>query len=56
MLLNADAKFLSTKEAGGFVGCMYAMYATSSGKPSENAALFQWFENRNNDDVYRSPF
>ena len=39
-----DRKFLSTETAGGFVGCMYGMYATSSGKPSVNTARFDWFE------------
>ena len=29
---QVDAKFLSTKTAGGFVGCIYGMYATSSGE------------------------
>jgi xylan 1,4-beta-xylosidase len=47
-----DAKFLSTKNAGGFVGCMYAMYATSNGKPTNNQAIFNWFEAKNMDDVY----
>lgn len=53
LLDNVDGKFLSTKGAGGFVGCMYAMYATSNGKPSECTALYNWFENINNDGVYR---
>jgi len=43
LLENADGKFLSTKTAGGFVGSVYALYATSTGKPSENSALFDWF-------------
>lgn len=50
---NVDAKFLSTKDAGGFVGCLYAMYATSNGAASSNAAKFDWFEIRNNDTVYK---
>jgi alpha-N-arabinofuranosidase len=37
-----DAKYLSTKVAGGFVGCMYALYATSLGKPSQARACFDW--------------
>jgi alpha-N-arabinofuranosidase len=41
---DVDARFLSTLEAGGFVGCMYAMYATSQGKESTNATHFDWFE------------
>ena len=55
MLLKngVDARFLSTRVAGGFVGCMYAMYATSSGSPSNNSAYVDWFEYAGNDEVYR---
>ncbi len=41
---NIDARFLSTREAGGFVGCMYAMYATSLGRKSTSMVNFDWFE------------
>jgi alpha-N-arabinofuranosidase len=41
---SMDRKFLSTKTAGGFVGCVYGMYATSNGLPSVNTARFDWFE------------
>jgi alpha-N-arabinofuranosidase len=50
---NVDAKYLSTKDGGGFVGCMYALYATSLGKPSENTAYYDWFEYSGNDSVFR---
>ncbi len=50
---NVDAKPLSTKAAGGFVGCLYAMYATSDGKPSDNTAIFDWFEVKSDDDLFR---
>ncbi len=50
---NVDAAFLSTKVAGGFVGCMYAMYATSLGKNSGSAAYFDWFKYVGNDSVYK---
>jgi alpha-N-arabinofuranosidase len=50
---NVDAKFLSTRVAGGFVGCMYAMYASSLGKPSENIAYYDWFEYQGDDEVYK---
>lgn len=53
LLDNADGKYLSTKGAGGFVGCLYAMYATSNGQPSGNAALYNWFETKNDDEVYK---
>jgi xylan 1,4-beta-xylosidase len=49
---NVDGKYLSTKSAGGFVGCLYSLYVTSNEKPSNNMAAFDWFEVRNNDDVY----
>lgn len=47
---GVDAKFLSTQTAGGFVGCMYAMYATSNGAPTSNTAVFSSFESKGNDD------
>ena len=50
---NVDATFLSTRIAKGFVGCMYALYATSIGKSSESTAYFDWFESAGNDEVYR---
>ena len=49
---KVDARFLSTRVAGGFVGCMYAMYATSSGKASSNVAYFDWFEYVGDDEIY----
>ena len=50
---NVPASFLSTETAGGFVGCMYAMYATANGLTSDNKAYFNWFECRSDDDVYK---
>jgi alpha-N-arabinofuranosidase len=50
---NIDATFLSTRVAGGFVGCIYALYATSLGESSQNTAYFDWFEYQGNDEVYR---
>ena len=50
---SVDASFLSTQIAGGFVGCVYALYATSLGAPSSNDALFDWFEYRGDDEVHR---
>lgn len=50
---KADAKFVSTKTAGGFVGCIYGMYATSSGEPSSNTASFKYLKYSGNDPVYR---
>lgn len=50
---NVDATFLSTKIAGGFVGCLYAMYTTSYGEESSNSATFDWVELTNNEDIYK---
>lgn len=46
---NADATFLSTQTAGGFVGTMYGLYGTSSGLSSSNKVVFKWFETRSAD-------
>jgi alpha-N-arabinofuranosidase len=48
---NVDGKFLSTKTAGGFVGSMFALYATSLGKETDNEAYFDWFEYKGNDEI-----
>ena len=50
---SLDARFLSTRVAGGFVGCMVAMYATSQNKESNNVAAYDWFEYSGNDEVYK---
>ncbi|MBY0349264.1 MAG: hypothetical protein K2W79_13480 [Hydrotalea flava] len=43
---------MSTKVAGGFVSCMYALYATSLRKQSDNQALFHWFTICNQNTIY----
>ncbi len=50
---RVDGKFLSTKEAGGFVGSVFALYATSLGKEANSKAYYDWFEYRGNDDVFK---
>jgi len=50
---NVPAEFLSTKVAGGFVGCVYALYATSLGTESASTAYFDWFRYAGDDEVYR---
>jgi xylan 1,4-beta-xylosidase len=50
---NMDARFLSTCTAGGFVGCTFALYATSLGKESMNKAYFDWFEYEGEDHIYK---
>ncbi|WP_113651894.1 glycoside hydrolase family 43 protein [Pedobacter namyangjuensis] len=50
---NVDGKFLSTETAGGFIGSVFAMYATSSGKTSTNQASFKWLDYKGDDEIYR---
>lgn len=49
---GVDGTFLSTKVAGGFVGTVIGMYATSNGESSDNAASFGSFTYLGNDDVF----
>jgi len=51
---DVDGKFLSTKNAGGFVGSMFGMYVTSLGKPSSTSAQYNLFEYKGNDDIYKT--
>lgn len=48
-----DAKFLSTKVAGGFLGSVFGMYATSSHVPSTNKATFSTLVYSGNDLIYK---
>jgi xylan 1,4-beta-xylosidase len=50
---KVDGKFLSTQVAGGFIGCLFGMYATSSGQPTTNTASFKWLKYAGNDPVYK---
>ncbi len=43
---DMDRRFLSTQTAGGFVGCVYGLYATSNGLPTVNTARYDWFEHK----------
>ncbi|MDQ0638366.1 xylan 1,4-beta-xylosidase [Pedobacter sp. W3I1] len=51
---DVDGKYLSTQAAGGFIGSLFAMYATSSGKQSDNQASFKWLDYSGNDKIYNS--
>ncbi|MEI9942979.1 MAG: hypothetical protein WDN26_02050 [Chitinophagaceae bacterium] len=53
---NVDGAFLSTKVAGGFVGSMFALYATSNGDQTSSSASFDWFEYKGNDDALKNNF
>ncbi len=50
---KVDGKFLSTKVAGGFTGCLYGLYATSSGIPSDNTASFRYLRYIGNDPMLK---
>ena len=50
---KVDARFLSTQTAGGFIGCLFGMYATSSGQPTSNTASFTWLKYSGNDPMYK---
>jgi alpha-N-arabinofuranosidase len=54
-LQQVDGRFLSTATAGGFVGSVFGLYATSLGKESQNKAWFDWFSYKGNDEVFRTP-
>jgi alpha-N-arabinofuranosidase len=49
---DVDGKFLSTHTAGGFVGCVFALYATSNGKETNSTAKFTRVNYAGNDSVY----
>lgn len=49
-----DGRFLSTRTAGGFVGCTFGLYATSLGLKSSRLAHFNWFRYSGDDRVYKT--
>jgi alpha-N-arabinofuranosidase len=53
VLKDVDSKFLSTETAGGFVGSVLGMYATSMGKQSTAKAYYDWFEYTGADDIFK---
>ena len=50
---QVDGKFLSTKAANSFIGCVYGLYATSSGEKSVNSASFKHLKYSGNDPVLK---
>lgn len=50
---QVDGKFLSTKAANSFIGCVYGLYATSSGEKSENSASFKFLKYSGNDSMLK---
>lgn len=49
---NLDGKYLSTREAGGFVGVVLALYTTSNGEASVNSAVFERLQYTGRDEIY----
>lgn len=45
---GVDGPFLSTRIAGGFVGCFFGLHATSLGQRSVSSANYHWFEYNGN--------
>jgi len=50
---QVDGKFLSTKAANSFIGCVYGLYATSSGEKSDNSASFKHLKYKGDDPMYK---
>lgn len=50
---KVDGKFLSTQEAGGFIGCVFGLYATSSGMETSNKASFKYLRYAGKDPMYK---
>jgi alpha-N-arabinofuranosidase len=50
---KVDGTFLSTEIAGGFIGCVFGLYATSSGEETSNSASFQYLRYTGNDPMYK---
>ncbi len=51
---KVDGKFLSTQVAGGFIGCVFGLYATSSGSSSDNKASFNYLRYSGNDSMFQA--
>jgi alpha-N-arabinofuranosidase len=50
---KVDGTFLSTQVAGGFIGCVFGMYATSSGEATSNSASFKYLKYSGDDPMYK---
>jgi xylan 1,4-beta-xylosidase len=49
---KVDGTFLSTEVAGGFIGAVFGMYATSSGAQTSNTASFGYLHYEGKDPMY----
>jgi len=50
---KVDGTFLSTQVANSFIGCVFGMYATSSGDPTSTKASFKYLKYVGNDPMYK---
>jgi xylan 1,4-beta-xylosidase len=50
---KVDGTFLSTQVADSFIGCLFGMYATSSGEPTSAKASFKYLKYSGNDSMYK---
>jgi xylan 1,4-beta-xylosidase len=51
---NLDATYLRVVIPKDFTGCIFALYATSLGKESNNKCYYDYFEYTGDDDVYNT--
>ncbi len=51
---KVDAKYVSVNIPKDFTGCIFALYATSMGKESNNKASFDYFEYAGDDAIYEN--
>ncbi|MBL7856303.1 MAG: glycoside hydrolase family 43 protein [Cyclobacteriaceae bacterium] len=49
---KVDGTFLSTQVANSFIGCVFGMYATSSGEATSSKASFKYLKYVGNDSIY----
>ena len=50
---KVDGTFLSSQVANSFIGCVFGMYATSSGETSSNKASYKYLKYAGSDPMYK---
>ena len=50
---NLDGTYIRAIIPQDFIGCVFGMYATSLGIPSDSKASFDWFEYTGDDEIYK---
>lgn len=53
LMNDVDGTILSTQVAGGFIGSVFGMYATSSGEETSNIASFKYLSYKGDDPMYK---